>query len=219
MIEIRQRYTDALLLRVEADTLRGARLGDAVLWSADLRGADLTGADLRGANLQGADLRSAVLSGADFTDARVHGATYDEKTLWPDGFDPEAAGAEKQSAPFRGNVLIVEDDPQIRALLVDIVRGEGFRVAVTRNGREALSYLRSNSPPGLILLDLMMPGMNGWSFRVEQLEDPRLAAVPVILFSGLEEAQEQAKKLNVAACFTKPVHAKRLIAAIREHCR
>jgi len=106
VIEIKHRETGDVLLRVHADTLRGADLGKAVLSYADLSGADLSGAnlsaaqlfqaDLRGANLSGADLSDADLRLADLTDARS-----DEGTRWPAGMDSgggEAPGTEPGQA-------------------------------------------------------------------------------------------------------------------------
>jgi uncharacterized protein YjbI with pentapeptide repeats len=73
--------------------LDGARFRQANLSGADLRGADLTGADLQGANLTGADLRGTRLAGVDLQGARLTGTLYDSGTSWPQGFEPQGAGA------------------------------------------------------------------------------------------------------------------------------
>src|ERR1044071_1184503 len=76
-------------------------------------------------------------------------------------------------------ILVVEDDSAIREVLTDVLESEGYQVLNAANGREAIQLLRSSTLPCLILLDLMMPVMNGWQFRDEQRQDPLLAPVPV----------------------------------------
>jgi CheY-like chemotaxis protein len=86
-------------------------------------------------------------------------------------------------------VMVVEDDALIRELVIQALACEGFTPVGASNGDEALRYLRQDrAPPALILLDLMMPVMNGWQFRAEQLEDPALAGIPVIVMSALDDA-------------------------------
>jgi CheY-like chemotaxis protein len=82
-------------------------------------------------------------------------------------------------------VMVVEDDALIREIVVQILAAEGFTSIVARNGAEALHRLRDGRVhPALILLDLMMPVMNGWEFRAEQLKDPALAGIPVVVMSA-----------------------------------
>src|SRR5438552_202636 len=96
-------------------------------------------------------------------------------------------------AAERKFVLVVEDDADIRESLGTILEEEGYGVVTTRNGREALSYLRSGRPrPSLILLDLLMPVMSGAEFRAEQERDPALADIPVVVLSGDSRATERA---------------------------
>ena len=76
-----------------------------------------------------------------------------------------------------GAVLIVDDDNDVRSALAELLEEEGFSVEGAANGREALALLRGGTVhPAVILLDLMMPGMDGWDFRHEQMRDPKLAA-------------------------------------------
>jgi len=82
------------------------------------------------------------------------------------------------------SVLIVEDDADVRESLVAILESEGYRVLEAENGAVALDQLRRDVPVCLILLDLFMPTMNGWTFRDEQLRDPQLAPIPVIVISA-----------------------------------
>jgi CheY-like chemotaxis protein len=81
-------------------------------------------------------------------------------------------------------VLVVEDDQDIREALSDALGAEGYEVQVAENGRAGLEVLRGGCLADVILLDLLMPVMSGWEFRQEQLEDPTLAGIPVIVVSA-----------------------------------
>jgi CheY-like chemotaxis protein len=84
-----------------------------------------------------------------------------------------------------GRVLIVEDDEAIRETLRELLEFEGFEVATAANGREAVSQLQRTERPCLILLDLMMPVMNGWEFLRKRREDLTIATIPVVVVFGL----------------------------------
>ena len=81
-------------------------------------------------------------------------------------------------------ILIVDDDHDVRRALTELLEEEGYSVAGAANGRAALELMRSGVRPSLILLDLMMPGMNGWDFRSVQMRDPELRAVPVVIVTA-----------------------------------
>jgi CheY-like chemotaxis protein len=85
-------------------------------------------------------------------------------------------------------VMVVEDDALIREMVMQVLAGEGFTAIGASNGEEALQHLREEHiHPALILLDLMMPVMNGWQFRAKQLQDPALAGIPVIVMSASDD--------------------------------
>src|SRR5689334_1420654 len=85
-------------------------------------------------------------------------------------------------------VMVVEDDALIRDMVIEILGGEGLIAVGARNGAEALRRLRQEHvEPALILLDLMMPVMSGWQFRLEQLRDPALAGIPVVVMSASDD--------------------------------
>jgi len=113
-------------------------------------------------------------------------------------------------------VLIVEDDDDLREMLAQLLSLEGFQAAAVTNGREALDYLREEDAPGVILLDLMMPVMDGWEFRRRQQADPALAAVPVIVLSALD--QSRAGHVAADAVLKKPLDFDRLLALVRSYC-
>jgi len=115
-------------------------------------------------------------------------------------------------------ILIVEDDFDIREALTQILEEEGYAVRGAANGREALDVASEGAPPKLILLDLMMPVMNGWQFRAEQLKDPRLASVPVLVISADPQVQPKAASLGVAGLLKKPISLDDLLEAVKTHC-
>jgi CheY-like chemotaxis protein len=135
------------------------------------------------------------------------------------GLQREPAPDQSESRSVaHGAVLIVEDSADLRDTLADILDYEGYRVAVAANGREALDYLHEAEPPGLVILDLMMPVMNGWEFRAAQLEDPTLAQVPVVILSGANDVEQQARLLQAAAYLTKPIDLARLLEMVQRCC-
>ena len=81
-------------------------------------------------------------------------------------------------------ILVVEDDPDVRRALSELLASEGYKVSAAADGGEALKTLRAGLRPAVILLDLMMPNCDGWDFRRAQLEDPTFASVPVVLVTA-----------------------------------
>jgi len=114
----------------------------------------------------------------------------------------------------RAPVLIVEDDPDLRLALSRLLGDEGYEVVTAAEGQEALDRLRAPRRPCLVLLDLMMPNIDGFEFRVRQLEDPELAAIPVIVLSGGGNLEEKAAPLGAAASLTKPLDFDELLECV-----
>lgn len=115
------------------------------------------------------------------------------------------------------SVLVVEDDTATRQLLATCLQLEGFCVSTAANGREGLEQLRQRRPC-LILLDLMMPVMSGEQFRLAQLSDPTLAAVPVVCISAVYNAKERAERLHAVACLDKPFDVMKVVDVVRQQC-
>jgi CheY-like chemotaxis protein len=113
-------------------------------------------------------------------------------------------------------VLIVEDDADLREMMAQLLTLEGFHAATVTNGREALDYLRQSPRPDLILLDLMMPVMDGWQFRKEQQADPAIAGVPVVVLTAVD--QRRAASVNATAFLNKPLDFDRLLQLVRQYC-
>jgi len=109
-------------------------------------------------------------------------------------------------------VLIVEDDPDLREMMCLLLAHEGFEVEAARDGVEALERLRSAAPrPQLILLDLMMPRMDGWEFCRKLAGEPGLEKIPVVVLSAASEHRH----VPATAVLPKPVDFDDLLAVIR----
>ena len=111
------------------------------------------------------------------------------------------------------HILLVEDDPEARDEMAGVLRREGYAVVAAADGEEALEAVRREMP-ALILLDLMMPVMDGFEFRVRQMQDPALAEIPIIVLSGGWDLQRKAAALGATACLQKPVDPSRLLAMV-----
>jgi CheY-like chemotaxis protein len=125
----------------------------------------------------------------------------------------------KPEAPRCAGVLVVEDDADILRAVVQVLEDEGIAVQSADNGRSALAALRAPGAPRpcLILLDLMMPVMDGWAFRAEQLRDPALSDIPVIILTADGSAAEKSAGMNGAGALRKPVELLTLLEAIQPY--
>jgi CheY-like chemotaxis protein len=115
-------------------------------------------------------------------------------------------------------ILVVEDDSAIREVLTDVLESEGYQVVNAANGREAIQLLRGTTLPCLILLDLMMPVMNGWQFRDEQRQDPVLAPVPVVVISADSDLPTKAAAIHANDFLKKPIELNRLLDTVEQYC-
>jgi CheY-like chemotaxis protein len=114
-------------------------------------------------------------------------------------------------------ILIVEDNPDGRVILTDMLLLLGYEVVSASNGREALDLLKQGPLPSLILLDLSMPEMNGWEFRERQKREPAWADIPVIVMSAVATRSEAERSgLEAAAFLDKPVPPTMLVELIRK---
>jgi CheY-like chemotaxis protein len=113
-------------------------------------------------------------------------------------------------------LLLAEDDPEIQSALADALGDEGYSVDVASNGRSALRYLENGYRPAVILLDLMMPVMNGWAMRAVQLADPATRDIPVVLLSAGSNLHIIAAELQCPYYMKKPVQIPALLAMLRE---
>jgi CheY-like chemotaxis protein len=115
-------------------------------------------------------------------------------------------------------VLVVEDDRHLREAVAELLRMEGVEPVCAGNGQEALDYLGAGEAPNLILLDLMMPMMDGERFRAEQLKRPALQSIPVVIFSAQTDTPYRAGRLH-CPYVTKPFEVGTLLDAVKRYSR
>jgi CheY-like chemotaxis protein len=111
-----------------------------------------------------------------------------------------------------GPILIVEDEPAIRETLTEIVAKGGREIVTASDGQEALERLTEVPRPCVIVLDLMMPRMNGWEFLQRKSADPSIADIPTIVLSG------SGRPAGAMHQLAKPVDVERLLALVDQHC-
>ncbi len=120
--------------------------------------------------------------------------------------------------PHQHLVLVVEDDQDLREIVSDVLGARGYRTDCAVNGEDALEKLANDHKPCVILLDLMMPVMDGWTFRQRQLEDPKLRDIPVIVLTAHASATQVGEELAASAFLAKPVSLKSLLSMIQRVC-
>ena len=111
-------------------------------------------------------------------------------------------------------VLVVDDDPDILEALSEILEAEGFDIRRARNGKEALERLEPE-PPQLILLDLMMPVMDGWEFAQRMRQRPRVAHIPIIVLSADRNVGSKATDIGAVGHLAKPFELNDLLEMVR----
>jgi CheY-like chemotaxis protein len=115
-----------------------------------------------------------------------------------------------------GIVLVVDDDPDIRDALCELLNDEGYRAVAAANGKDALLYLGSQDAPCVILLDLMMPVMDGWEFRRHQQADPRWKTIPVVVITAA--GKYGANSIAAERVLPKPLQLEQVLEALRQYC-
>lgn len=118
-----------------------------------------------------------------------------------------------------GKLLVVEDDFGIRTALVRILEQEGFAVVAAANGVEALERLRQDPAICFVLLDLLMPTMSGWEFRRAQLQDPKLARIPVVAMTAGNRPTSGAESVSFDGYLPKPLQLDIIIGIVERYCR
>jgi CheY-like chemotaxis protein len=118
----------------------------------------------------------------------------------------------------RNDVLVVEDDEEIREILVEVLEEHGYLASGAANGLEALARLRGGLRPRLILLDVLMPVMDAAAFRTEQQRDPFLAGIPVVLVSASRRAIAGVDRTGLKDVLEKPFDVHRILRVLAEEC-
>jgi CheY-like chemotaxis protein len=112
----------------------------------------------------------------------------------------------------KGRVLVVDDDIDALTSMSDLLEGEGFDAVCAEDGQEAWQLMHRSPRPDLVVLDLMMPKMDGWTFRMHQRRDPKIATIPVVVVSAFTS---QVIDENAEAIFTKPVNVSAFLEAVK----
>ncbi len=117
-------------------------------------------------------------------------------------------------------VMIVEDDRDVRDSVREALEDHGYQTVGASQGKEALELLRSSAArPCIILLDMMMPVMDGWAFRKAQMADPALSSIPVIVLTAHSSASDTARDMGAVGFLRKPLTLQELPTAVKQECR
>ena len=114
-------------------------------------------------------------------------------------------------------ILVVDDDYDIRDTMTEILSDHGYAVASAANGQDAIEWLRANGKPHLVLLDWMMPVCDGPCFLRRQLADPALSSIPVVIVTAAPIERVANDAPDVEACLRKPVDVRTMLALIQRY--
>lgn len=115
------------------------------------------------------------------------------------------------------DVLLIDDEPDLRGCIADLLEDEKFHVIQTENGKTALEILQSGLTPKVIVLDYMMPIMDGKTFCEHILKDLKNSSIPIILLSAANIPEETIKAMNVSAQMEKPIRINAFIAKVKSY--
>jgi two-component system response regulator CpxR len=116
------------------------------------------------------------------------------------------------------DILVVDDDRDIRETLGEILHHEGYHVEMAENGARAVELIRRGPAPSLVLLDLMMPVMSGWEFLEMAETDAELAGIPVVVVSAMPAPLAPAEaRGGVKACLHKPLQLQQLLSLVHQY--
>jgi CheY-like chemotaxis protein len=115
--------------------------------------------------------------------------------------------------PARKVVFVVEDEPTLLEVICFVLESEGFSVETAKNGKDALERLRTGLRPSIVLLDLMMPVMNGWEFLAEVAKIPSLEPPPIVVLT----AGDQVEIPGAAGVLPKPYDLELLLEVVEHH--
>jgi len=132
----------------------------------------------------------------------------------PTSREPGSPGSREDTSSRKPLILVVEDHDSARSALTALLSSTGYEVVETPNGREALALLAKGLRPDLILLDLMMPVMDGWEFMKRQRRDLQLCTIPTIVVTGVPSHDPRCLEMPVVRFLPKPFSGDQLMAAI-----
>jgi CheY-like chemotaxis protein len=115
----------------------------------------------------------------------------------------------------KATIMVIDDDADIRELIKILLESDGYIVNVAADGVEALEQLRAGPIPGLIILDLMMPRIDGEQF-MKEIRQAQYGHIPVVVMSGYNAAEKQARELNADSCLMKPIEVEELFDTVKQ---
>ena len=126
---------------------------------------------------------------------------------------------ENEKSKSKCFILLVEDAPDILELMRMFLESEGFGVATAENGADALRVLKEGEVlPSVIFLDMMMPKLDGFGFKLEQAKDARISNIPVVLMTAGNKVDETALKIGAQHYLKKPLDINELLSIVQRYC-
>ncbi len=115
------------------------------------------------------------------------------------------------------DILLIDDEPDLRECIAELLEGEGYTVKRTENGKTALEILKSGYKPKVIILDYMMPVMDGKTFCENISKDSQISSIPIILLSAANIPAETIADMKVAVQLEKPIHVDKFLNAVKSY--
>jgi CheY-like chemotaxis protein len=132
---------------------------------------------------------------------------------------PRHRTVELDGSDLAPTALVVDDDLDVRSAVGNLLEDEGLNVALAANGADALNILRTGLNPDVIVLDIMMPVMDGWDFRAAQLADPALREIPVVVMTASGFVPDTIRRqLNTPSVFKKPLDLDQFLQVVKGAC-
>lgn len=118
---------------------------------------------------------------------------------------------------MKTDILLVDDEPDLRECISELLEGAGYTVTQAENGKAALELLKSGDKPKVIVLDYMMPVMNGKTFCENASQDSQLRSIPIILLTAANVTAEAIEEMHVAVQLEKPIHIDKFLSAVKTY--
>ena len=118
---------------------------------------------------------------------------------------------------MKSDVLLIDDEPDLRECIAELLEGEGYKVKQAENGKAALEILKTGHTPRVIVLDYMMPVMDGKTFCEHAAKDGHISSIPIILLTAANVPEDITATMKVAAQLEKPIHIDKFLAAVKSY--
>lgn len=118
---------------------------------------------------------------------------------------------------MKTDILLIDDEPDLRECISELLEGAGYTVTQADNGKTALELLKAGNKPKVIVLDYMMPVMNGKAFCEIACKDHDISAIPIILLTAANIPDETIEEMHVAKQLEKPIHIDKFLSAVKTY--